>query len=47
MNCCKEYAQTISEYLDGALGENERAQLLEAADRYRALAMEMLKEEEP
>lgn len=29
MNCCKEYAQTISEYLDGALGENERAQLLE------------------
>lgn len=29
MNCCKEYVQTISEYLDGALGENERAQLLE------------------
>ena len=29
MNCCKEYAQTISEYLDGALGEAERAQLLE------------------
>lgn len=33
-------AHTTNEFI-------ERAQLLEAADRYRALAMEMLKEEEP
>jgi len=29
MSCCKEYAQTISEYLDGALAENEQQRLLE------------------
>lgn len=29
MSCCKEYAQSISEYLDGALNEKEQQLLLE------------------
>lgn len=28
MSCCKEYAQSISEYLDGALNEKEQQRLL-------------------